>query len=130
MASAADEGRRNNWTTATTTEDDNSESIICVYALTSAGELLRFSNREDTVQTLVFKLKRTTYTDLPKLPLLTTTSTKRKRTVQGLMGISTTSKLALQAFADDSVPNGELPLLRGAFAKAFVGRNLRRRIED
>ena len=91
---------------------------------------MRYSSREDTVQTPVSKLEQTTHTDLPRLPVLTTTSTKRKRTVLELMGYSTKNKLSLQAFADDSVPNGELPLLHGAFAKAFVGRSLRRRIKD
>ena len=108
------------------THPDSSEKLetMRLFAATVDGRLLQFYHDDET-ETSHPKSSGSTVnmlsTDAPRLPTLERRTKKRRiMTVTELGDVADTGKPLLQE-------NDDIPLLRGAFVTAFVGRNILRR---
>jgi len=138
----------NRWITANTEKS----SVVTLCALTSHGEMVCFSNREEKKSPASSKrvsIMEAATPAVPTLPLLAAandgdqSSRKRKMEVldvSDLEGVAPPTRgfwlqhfgsvgdaVAAEEGGPAIVPTSELPLLRGAFSRAFVGRHLHRR---
>lgn len=119
---------------ARSTKDSATKNVF--YVLTKKGEILVFSNqssdgsRSHTIQTTT-----SAASTIPKLPRHVYKESSRKRPASVLtmadLEEAPQKKLSLDRFGcfvgeDNAAPSTSLPQLSGAFARAFVGRHLRR----
>ena len=114
-------------------------TAICLYVLTDRGEMIAFDNTESKSEVSssdAFVVDSTP--EIPTLPLLSSSedpaTKKRKLSVFEISDLeeSPATTLSLEHFGGIIeegvvVPTAELPLLRGAFSRAFVSRHLQRR---
>jgi hypothetical protein len=110
--------------------------VLTMYALTNMGEMVRFTNRtrekeagkleagysEKPAPSPRFEVLENDYDHKRKIQVLEVDDLER----------APTGALSLEHFGgissdDGSMASSQLPLLRGAFVRAFIGRNLLRR---
>jgi hypothetical protein len=117
---------------AATTELESKDHGVVLHMLTSKNEVIRAYDVQDGAKAT--RVIPSTLSDAPALPLLVATldqQTGKKRKVEIMDAreteISAPSKSLLMAM-DELQETGQLPLLRGAFSRTFVGRNLQRHV--
>lgn len=109
------------------------DSHCRLYALTNRGEMIYLTARwKDSTQD-TSSAEEEPVTVVPSIPLLTAMKDrpqqKRSRAVVDVGEIGVPSKKLALIGQDDGTPSGaddELPRLRGAFLRSFVGRHLKR----
>lgn len=125
---------RNGWAAAA---DPNNSAIVCLYGLTTKGELICLSNQEKS-SALQKALLVDSDLEVPTLALLASlTSKPAKKRKQSVIEVGDleevpTRSLSVGQFGSivgeerGPIHTPQLPLLRGAFFRAFVGRHLQR----
>jgi NET1-associated nuclear protein 1 (U3 small nucleolar RNA-associated protein 17) len=127
---------------ATKSKRSSGTPPVSLFALSSSGELIALHNREAGSDTSVTPAIEPTMELLPALPLLQVSGDagrKRGLSILDIHSVEETpsKKLSLEhfgSFAGDEGPpsvlkSTELPQLRGAFSRSFLGRHLMRRDE-
>lgn len=135
VASLASSCRRERASGNILAQETNTLALVTVLALTSTGEMIRFSNRKEEPQ-IRNPVVQDNSSAIPTLPLLGGSDMKdlRKRTLDVLeiedLERGTQRKFTLKQFGGINdgalIPSSQLPLLRGAFVRGFVMRNLQR----